>query len=229
MHPMLINCETDQGNLQYEYEGVKNHLVFLLKKRNFIVRGEETSFFEVFLPDPNSDLEVVFTGLTVRGQTGWILNKHLDLTKSRNPSLSLKADEEDIHPFHFHFFPFQEIGGIVQEHVQPLPGGILENQALLNPGREAFDCPEGLSVWKGNARSIDLSNGALVGQHVMSHMHTGWVHLKVVQFYNPPKEGVFNYKVQYQDGSRLNQDILFRVQKYSFSRDAPLSAWCLLR
>ena len=114
MHPMLINCKADQGNLQYEYEGVKNHLVFLLKKRNFIVRGEETIFFEVFLPDPNSDLEVVFTGLTVRGQTGWILNKHLDLTKSRNPSLSLKADEEDIHPFHFRFFPFQEIGGIVE-------------------------------------------------------------------------------------------------------------------
>ena len=198
-----------------------------MKKSNFIVRGEETFFFEVFLPDQNSDLEVVFAGVTVHYQTGWILNKHLDLTKSRNPSLSLKADE-DIHPFHFCFFPFQEIGGIVQEHVQPLPRGIIENQAWLNPGREAFDCAEGLSAWQGNARSIDLSNGALVGQHVMLHMHTGWVHIKAVQFYNPPTESVFNYKVQYQDGSRMNQDILFRVQKYSFSRDAPLSAWCLL-
>ena len=235
MLPLLfISCQGEQGNLQGNYVDTVKHFCFVVKQRWLIQAGESVCFYEVLVPNENFDIQVLTDGVEVRGQRGWILNKCMILNESLNPVLYMKSDpsNKSVHPFTFRFLPFMSINGILQAHVRPLSGGIMENVALLSSTNThlvmGFEIPEGFSVWIGNPRDIGILDGALMGSHIMFKLSTGWTHMKVIRFYVARKNGIFDYRVQHVE-TRNVQDIVFSARKYGHGQDAKLSTWCLLR
>ena len=160
-------------------------------------------FYEVLVPDETCDIQVLLDGVEVRGKRGWILNKCVILNESLNPIIYMKGDptNKSVHPFTFRFFPFMTINSVLQAHVRPLAGGIMENDALLSSTNThlvmGFQIPEGFSVWIGNPRDIGILDGALLYCHVMFKLGTGWTHMKVVRYYVARKNGMFDYRVQH--------------------------------
>ena len=231
---LFISCQGNQGNLEGDYGDTLKHFCFILKERWIVKSGEAVCFYEVLVPDETCDIQVLLDGVEVRGKRGWILNKCVILNESLNPIIYMKGDptNKSVHPFTFGFFPFMTINSMLQAHVRPLAGGIMENDALLSSTNThlvmGFQIPEGFSVWIGNPRDIGILDGALLYCHVMFKLGTGWTHMKVVRYYVARKNGIFDYRVQHIATKNV-QDIVFKAKKYGHGPDAKLSTWCLLR
>ena len=193
-------------------------------------------FFEAFLPDAHESSVEVMEGVSLKGRVGWIINKCITLNESLKPVIHLKHDPtlKSTNPFTFRFLPLMAINGVLQVHVRPLLGGILENEALLATTNShlimGFTCPEGFTVWVGSVRDIGILDGALLNCHVMFKLETGWTHMAVFRFYPTRKASKFDYRVRHLSGPiRFEQDIFFDCRKYGHGKDACLSTWCLLR
>ena len=215
--PLLLSCEGDQGQLQGEYGNVRKHFVFIKQERLLKLGGKDNFFMECFLPDENADFQPLLESVDLRGRVGWVINTSITVKDSFNPVMYMKNDitYKSVHPFTFHFLPFQAINGVLQANVRPLLEGIVENDGLLASTSKnlviGFDCPENFTVWIGNSRDIGVEDGALLGCHVMFKLETGWTHMKVIRFYHEKQNGKF------------------QVQRYGHGVNAALSMWCLLR
>ena len=102
------------------------------------------------------------------------------------------------------------INGILQSHVRPLDGAILENNCMLASTNThlvmGFEIPQGFTVWIGNPRDIAVLDGALLNCYVMFKLVEGWTHMKVVKFYSVRKNGKFDYQTKHV-GTVYVQDI----------------------
>ena len=176
----------------------------------------------------------LMNGAEIRGERGWVLNNCILLHESLKPAIYMKSDptNKTVHPFTFRFFPFMVSNGILQAHVRPLDGAILENNCMLASTNThlamGFEIPQGFTVWIGNPRDIAVLDGALLNCYVMFKLVEGWTHMKVVKFYSVRKNGKFDYQTKHV-GTVYVQDIFFNPRKYGHGADAPLSTWCLLR
>ena len=99
--------------------------------------------------------------------------------ESLNPVLYAKGDptNKSVHPFTFRFFPFQSIDGVVQAHVRPLDGAVMENTVITHLVM-GFNIPSGFSVWIGHPKDIvGILDGCLLDCDIMFMLESGWTHM----------------------------------------------------
>ena len=162
------------------------------------------------------------------------MNTCVITNESLNPVLYAKGDptNKSVHTFTFRFFPFQSIDGVVQAHVRPLDGAVMENTGLLSSTNThlvmGFNIPSGFSVWIGHPNIVGILDGCLLDCDIMFMLESGWTHMKVIRFFEHRKHGLYDYRVRHV-GKNLVQDICFQPRKYGHGADAKLSTWCLLR
>lgn len=229
------------------YNAIDQILVFVISK---LVK-KNICFFQIFVPDINSDVVELMPGVRMKGYVCFLPHKFVSRARARNPFFFVRENQLKLNKFSFSFRPFQIKDSVLQWEFSNVTNQMVvtgPNQGLeeVKEGTAMQDVdpsvdqriqnllPNGCTVVREAPEDASVENGAMLESCVFFKFYEGWFRLHLIEFIpfrerSPSRP--FQYVTLLLDDKEPDAQpycIEFDLEKYSWAWDGEPGSWFIV-